>query len=534
MDNVISLKDPVIIEYFDKLETVRKRDNDEYMRLSKELYELSRDSGNVDLKSCAAAILGDAYTMFDNYFKALYYLSSCINDLVKTDEYRLISRAYNELGIIYRTQGQYVYSLENYLNAAETSREHGLNLQEAVACSNLASLCQDMGAYSESITYHERCLECSQKVEIEDFRDDLMQVEYCMLTMIYVIIGDSEMASDSFSKLQKIIDKYPGFFDRFEVSICYWFYYSNKGIKEEIEKSKKRCIEAFFACDEYVTYYSEIVDFVKMMYRDKEYEVLEKIFARIDENKVDGELINLHLIMSMYKINMYKELNDMDKMMKAGYDYFVYDSMKKEDTKKSFMTALTLKVELDKQKTTNLFLSEAAETDALTGLPNRAKLNAVIDELFVMADKEKKNLGVEMMDVDYFKHINDNYGHAKGDELLTAIGKSFKELVNEKIFVARYGGDEFVVYYYDMTDQEIMWISQKIKEKIKKIGVSLGLGELSVSQGIVNHVPEPLNRAWDYLNSADYALYYVKEHGRAGATLIHKRTDLDAGDCKIA
>jgi len=534
MGDSISINGPIITEYFTRLEHVRKHDNQEYMRLAKELFEISKDSSNPDLKSCANAYLGDAYCMYDNYFKALYYLSSSINDLSKTDEFKLTARAYNELGITYRTQGQYVYALENYLNAVNTAREHGLFLQEAISCSNLASLCQDMDAYTDSATYHQRCLECCENIENEGFRDDLLQCEYCMITMLNIVMGEYEKASETFSKLKAIIDKNPSYADRFDVNICYWFYYSAMGEKTLMDKYKKLCIESFYACDEFVTYYSEIVDFVKKMFQDKEYEELEKIFARIDENKVDGELINLHMIMSQYKIYMYKELNDVEKVMKAGYDYFVYDSMKKEDTKKSFMTALTLKVELAEERTTNLFLTEAAETDALTGLANRAKLNSVIDELFVMADKEKKNLGVEMMDVDYFKKINDNYGHAKGDELLMAIGKSFKELVNEKIFVARYGGDEFVVYYYDMTDEEIMKYAGKIREKIKKIGRNLRLGELSVSQGIVNRIPDPLNRAWDYLNSADYALYYVKNHGKAGATIIHKRTDLDSKDCKIA
>ena len=154
-------------------------------------------------------------------------------------------------------------------------------------------------------------------------------------------------------------------------------------------------------------------------------------------------------------------------------------------------------------------------------------MNAVVDELFEMANKEQKLLGVEMMDVDYFKEVNDTYGHSKGDELLVSLANVLKKITDNKIFVARYGGDEFVIFYYDMTDAEIIEKAHLIKESIKNTSEKMGLKGVSVSQGIVNHVPRPLNRAWDYLNAADLTLYFVKNHGKDNVRLVHRATDLE-------
>jgi predicted signal transduction protein with EAL and GGDEF domain len=62
---------------------------------------------------------------------------------------------------------------------------------------------------------------------------------------------------------------------------------------------------------------------------------------------------------------------------------------------------------------------------------------------------------------------------------------------------------------------------------MNEVGAKMGLEGFSVSQGIVNHPPRPMNRAWDYLNAADLALYFVKNHGKASARLVHRATELE-------
>ena len=232
-----------------------------------------------------------------------------------------------------------------------------------------------------------------------------------------------------------------------------------------------------------------------------------------------------------FRIQIYTTVGDDKKLMQSLKNYQAYNERKNEGNKRSFITTLRLRSELAQEKIQNMFLLAAAETDSLTGIANRMKMNAVADEIFELASKEQKNLAVEMMDVDSFKLVNDTYGHAKGDELLVHISGILKGISDNKIFVARYGGDEFIVFYYDMPDKEVLAKAEEIKTKVKEVGKKLNLHNLSVSQGIVNHVPRPLNRAWDYLNAADLTLYYVKNHGKDDYRLVHRATDLETLDC---
>lgn len=526
MEELLSKKSPAVMEYISQLDSARAEDSEKYMDLACDLFDMSQELGNDDLKDFASCTLGDACCRNTQFSQALFYLNSGIDGLKKTDEYILIARVYNELGIIYRSHGHVIKSLENFMESIDIAREHRLYLQEAASCSNFAALCEEMGASYQALEYHYRAVECCGFIENERVRDEILVDEYALMAKLYVMLGDDAQAKILLGEVEKLEEKYPDFDNLFAVRVCRWCYYYKIEDREKCEKFKKLCIDSFYKCSDYILYYDEIISFMQLMLKEREFVELQKIFDRIDDLEINEEIINLHLHMAQFKVQMYKELGDRESMMEAGYKYFTYDEQKKADAKKSFMTTLRLKSELTQQKTTNLFLSAAAETDILTGLANRSKLNTVIDELFIMANKEGKSLGVEMMDVDFFKHVNDNYGHAKGDELLASMGRFFRELVSKKVFIARYGGDEFVLYYYDMTDEEILDITKKIQDQMLVIGEELKLGKVTVSQGIVNLIPAEYHRAWDFLNAADSALYHVKEHGKAAAKLIHSRKEL--------
>lgn len=530
MEELLSKKSPEVVEYIKQIQAARKVDNVKHLDLACDLFDMAHESGNDDLKDFASCTLGDACCQNNDFSQALFYLSAGIDGLKQTDEHMLICQSYNEMGIIYRSEGHFITSEECYLSSINRAREHRLYYQEALACSNFAALCEQMGGMAESLEYHYRAVECCGLIDDAFLKNTFLIGEYALITKLFVILEKIEEAKATLQDMEMLIRLYPDFDDAFDVCIARWYYYHAAGITDFSDACKKACIRAFYKCEDFVRYYDEIDAFVSLMLEDKEYNELENVFRQIDIVEVYDDLMNLHLHMESYKIQMYKDMNSPAKMLEAAHRYFEYDSIKTSESKKSFMTTLRLRSELAQQKTKNMFLSAVAETDPLTGLCNRSKLNTVIDELFIMANKECKSLGVEMMDVDCFKLVNDNYGHAKGDALLKAMGRSLRELVSEKIFIARYGGDEFVIYYYDMTDEEILEVVRKIQAAVEAVGEKLGLGKISVSQGIVNHVPDPMNRAWDYLNSADYALYFVKNNGKANARLIHGRKELETED----
>lgn len=527
MEELYSKKSPEVEALIKKIDEYRLVDNTKHLDAACDLFDLAQECGNEDLRDYASCALGDACCMNNDFSQALYYLSAGVQGLAKTDEYQLACRTYNELGVIWRSEGHFITSEESFINAIEIARAHRLYQNEAVACTNFASLCNEMEAPKRAIEYHYRCLECCNFVDDSAQKYELMSAAYASIMKIYVCLGQEEDADKAYESLNKILSAHPEYEEIYDVCNGKLVYFRFKKDEKSAKDMKEKCLDLFYQCEEYIIFFDETKDIIAILQEDGDYEELTKIFNRIEEISQDEELINLRLYIETNKIKMYQTLGDTDRLNESLKRYFEYSEKKVVDNKKSFLATLRLRSELAQQRTKNLFLSAAAETDTLTGIANRFKLNTVVDELFIMANNEGKNLGVEMMDIDFFKQVNDTYGHSKGDELLVALGGVLKSLVNEKIFVARYGGDEFIIYYYDMTDEEIIEAARYIKNSMELIGEKMNLGKVTVSQGIVNHIPRPMNRAWDYMNAADLALYFVKNHGKANGRLIHRATELE-------
>ncbi len=220
------------------------------------------------------------------------------------------------------------------------------------------------------------------------------------------------------------------------------------------------------------------------------------------------------------KVEYYKASGMIEMAQKTALEcYEIVRKMQEEDFKAS-QISMNARMDLERINIENRKLRHSAETDPLTGLPNRYSLNRYSDELFELCYREKKSLAVEILDIDFFKEYNDTYGHLAGDECLRCIGEAVKQLCNESpsLFAARYGGDEIVMLYENMTDEEITSYAQKLAALVREKEIAHTGSKISpyvtVSQGIFNAVPRDKMRLWDIMSGADQALYHVKRNGK--------------------
>ncbi len=94
----------------------------------------------------------------------------------------------------------------------------------------------------------------------------------------------------------------------------------------------------------------------------------------------------------------------------------------------------------------NLAIAETrAATDSLTGLPNRRSIDANLMRMVAHAGRSMESIAVMLLDLDHFKHFNDRFGHAAGDEVLAAVGAAIRATIRDSDFAGRYGGEEFIV-----------------------------------------------------------------------------------------
>ena len=167
----------------------------------------------------------------------------------------------------------------------------------------------------------------------------------------------------------------------------------------------------------------------------------------------------------------------------------------------------------------NQKLTEKSETDALTGLPNRFRLNRHSIQQFAQAVTNHLPVAVEILDIDYFKQYNDNYGHQKGDRCICTIAGELRRIAAyEGVSAYRYGGDEFVVLYMNLGEARVREIAEELRRRIRELKVEHSYSQISdivsISQGICWGYPTKDQRMADYLHAADDALYQVKKSER--------------------
>jgi len=169
-------------------------------------------------------------------------------------------------------------------------------------------------------------------------------------------------------------------------------------------------------------------------------------------------------------------------------------------------------------------LSDDAMLDSLTGLPNRRLLNDRMQVAFAGAQRSQKLMAIMAVDIDYFKRINDTYGHDFGDEVLKIVALAIKTTLRAGDTVSRIGGDEFIVILKDLHSEEnIVSVAEKLKHAFTQPLVILG-EEISVhlSIGATIYRPETAVTLNQLNKEADIALYQSKANGRNTFTLYHE------------
>ncbi|HKT30415.1 GGDEF domain-containing protein [Dyella sp.] len=191
------------------------------------------------------------------------------------------------------------------------------------------------------------------------------------------------------------------------------------------------------------------------------------------------------------------------------------------------MRSMQLSIERDELSTA---LRRQAHTDALTGLLNRHALEEITGDLSAEPVRLSRGRGLILMDVDYFKPINDEHGHIVGDLVLREVAGRIRHLVQDPHMAFRYGGEEFAVLTNGLSMEELCQLAEAIRRAISSDGISVpGVSTLAVTASFGVAKGNAVVITWlDLLNAADEALYQAKAQGRNQLVAAAQAPD-DAG-----
>ena len=160
-------------------------------------------------------------------------------------------------------------------------------------------------------------------------------------------------------------------------------------------------------------------------------------------------------------------------------------------------------------------LRESNLRDPMTGLQNRRFLEEYVDTIVASANRRKSQLAIMMLDLDYFKKVNDTYGHDAGDTVIKTMAKVFRSSVRASDLVIRYGGEEFMVILQDSGGDAAIEVAEKIRQTVEGTQIQLpgAVLQKTISIGIADF-PGDSDTFWQAIKFADVALYQAKEQGR--------------------
>ncbi len=174
-------------------------------------------------------------------------------------------------------------------------------------------------------------------------------------------------------------------------------------------------------------------------------------------------------------------------------------------------------------------LNLQATTDEMTGIFNRRHLMQLGAQALKRACREKASIGIIMMDLDYFKHVNDSYGHQAGDEVLRSVAKCFQSGLRDGDILGRIGGEEFVAILPSADLTAVIQIAERLRQQIGILTIPFGEKKINITASFGVHAYDSNQEPSldELLSIADQALYKAKTCGR------NRVVSLTQTDCEV-
>ena len=218
--------------------------------------------------------------------------------------------------------------------------------------------------------------------------------------------------------------------------------------------------------------------------------------------------------------------------IKAGADDYLYKpidrsvleakliAMDRIVSMRNQLIRVTAELEYENEKA-----KQIANLDGLTGLANRRFLNQLLAQEIKRAAREKQALTVIMIDIDFFKHYNDHFGHLAGDDVLRKVAKILRNSVNRAAdLVSRFGGEEFCIVLPNTSSAGGREIAEELRKSVLEARIPHAKGFiapwLTISLGVSCLIPKSDALVEDLIHLADQALYQAKANGRNCVSMV--------------
>ena len=499
------------------------------------ILEYAADTGSQKLTGLGLYYLAECYWQKGEYENTMQCLTEGVGCLENARMYELLAKAHNMMGAVSDRKNNRMLALRSYYNSLKYAEKYHFYYIQGMAESNIAYTLVRMRLRQEAIQHYRIAIACYDKSE-KTYQLNYNRIN-CMIECgcCHMYLGEMEEALQLWNEIEKILREAPeSYYSKITLEMYRIPCELLKGHEEEALKLASDLLEQLSDRDVFEEIMDELVILAGILAILPDGKYLEELIRIIDEKHIE-EHYNIFLDLYPFKSELLQKKGLTWEYIDYTRQYFdIYEKYQQEN-REALINVIELQnrlknVTLDwtNMKASNRELESLAMHDELTGLANRTFLHEYLTSSFEHAYEEHELMGVELMDIDFFKEYNDHYGHLAGDQCLKAIaGVLRKQQVPGKIFCARYGGDEFMILYTGMTVEKIRRVAEDILREVRKLKLphecSNCSNYVSVSQGVFVRIPVGNNKEWDFTSRADELLYKAKSCGRNSICLSTER-----------
>nr|MCR4955632.1 GGDEF domain-containing protein [Lachnospiraceae bacterium] len=381
---------------------------------------------------------------------------------------------------------------------------------------------QELFDHEQALKYFQQARELVKEVGEENLKKGMLFILYCNLSVEYEALGDYASAERAIQETEKHMDDVgiTGMEMAYQIAKCKLAL--RKGQSDKVMEYYNDILDEILHWDNMSYFWADIVLITEISIALERYDDLYKLVKKMEETtgKSLRNVSNFYRKLYVQELNIryYEFIHDEENLQKAEIEYGRLCRKQTEDLLVRRCQGMSGMVnsfenELEKER-----MNRKIENDQLTGCGNRYKLKQDAPEMITNGIMDKIPIALGIIDVDYFKYVNDTYGHLTGDEYLNLAAKIIRQNVGDYGEVYRYGGDEFVVMLI-AEEEEVHRIAKKIKDDILEACLpneESPEGVITVSQGWVIDIAKVSLQLDDLIRKADRKLYVIKKTGRNG------------------
>ena len=430
-----------------------------------------------------------------------------------------LASMYENLASIRASNGNILSAIDSSMTGLSIAKNIDDRIIECRLLYYIAKMWRNVGAFKKAYEYVSESIKISNTINLKDDNDSLNK----LLVMQQVLQGRCSVEIGNRKQAQECYNTIMTFGDGIEMtdneifSVYTFMAYFNCKYGQMIKVSEHiRDIEMIPIINvNYSEVESDMEDYYHVLFdsRDEKHRnALVKYLQDVVDSKDLALKVRMNACMTVIK---YQKASGEDESVycKKYYQFAVDQRM---NDMASIRESMEIRERLEDTTTKEKKSFNEARTDVLTNLHNKLFMETYIANALSLAIKNKKKIGIEMMDIDNFKQVNDTYGHDAGDECLKKVAKRLKDMeMPGKVTPIRCGGDEFIIVYEDVEDSDVKTIMKQLKDDIEEMHINNAKATASkyvtISQGCFNIVPGYDSTPAGIIKEADNILYQVKK-----------------------